>query len=321
MRDIYINFFETIAKYNSFAIVSHLSPDGDNLGSIIALYNYLKSLNKLVYPIELDSIPSRLKFITEGIPFTNNNKLDVDVLISVDCGDKKRLGDIGYIFNNSKEVIKIDHHLSDENYGTINIVDSNISSTCEIISNILNYDSKNIISRDIATPLLLGILTDTGRFLYERADYNTFKTASNLIKLGADKDYLMKKLFQSDKLAALKAINEINNNAEFYYKNSLVVTYVTNEFLENRNLEISDVENVINYYRDAEDVEVSCMIKEKDENVFKVSFRSKNYVDVNEIASTFNGGGHKFASGCVIEGNLSRVKDIIIERFKSIQWE
>lgn len=320
MSDKYIDFFETIAKYNSFAIVSHLSPDGDNLGSIIALYNYLISLDKVVYPVELDNIPHRLKFITSGIPFTNNNKLDVDVLIAVDCGDRKRLGDIDYIFNQSKEVIKIDHHLSDENYGTINIVDSNISSTCELISNILMYDSKNLLSKEIATPLLLGILTDTGRFLYERADCNTFKTSSKLMELGADKNYLMKKLFQSDKLAALKAITEINNDAEFYYDNSLVITSVTKKFLKDRNLEMADVENVINYYRDAEDVEVSCMIKEKDTNIFKISFRSKNYVDVNEIASTFNGGGHKFASGCVIEGNLNKVKDIIIERFKNTQW-
>lgn len=320
MKDKYIRFFETIANYNSFAIVSHISPDGDNLGSIIALYNYLTHLNKLVYPVELDKIPSKLKFITAGIPFTNNNKLDVDVLIAVDCGDKKRLGDIDYIFNNSKEIIKIDHHLSDENYGTINIVDSNISSTCELISNILIDYSHNILSKEIATPLLLGILTDTGRFLYERADDNTFDTASKLIKLGADKNYLMKKLFQSDKLTALKAITEINNNAEFYYENSLVITSVTNKFLKDRNLEIADVENVINYYRDAEDVEVSCMIKEKDDNIFKISFRSKNYVDVNKIASSFNGGGHKFASGCIIEGNLNKVKEIIIERFKSIKW-
>ena len=149
---------------------------------------------------------------------------------------------------------------------------------------------------------------------------NTFDTASKLIKLGADKNYLMKKLFQSDKLTALKAITEINNNAEFYYENSLVITSVTNKFLKDRNLEIADVENVINYYRDAEDVEVSCMIKEKDDNIFKISFRSKNYVDVNKIASSFNGGGHKFASGCIIEGNLNKVKEIIIERFKSIKW-
>ncbi|HHX71017.1 MAG: bifunctional oligoribonuclease/PAP phosphatase NrnA [Miniphocaeibacter sp.] len=320
MNDLFIKFKEIIAKYNSFAIISHLSPDGDNIGAIKSLYLFLKDLNKEVYPLQFDKIPDNLSFITENIPFTTNDKLTVDVVIAVDCGDKKRLGNIDYTFSNSKEIIKIDHHISGENYGTLNIVDSEISSTCELISEMFfNLNIK--ITPEISTALLLGILTDTGRFLYERANENTFQITAKLIKNGAEKNLLMKKIFQSNKLNALNAMNIINNNAKFYYDNHLVITFVTKDFLAKYNLEISDVETAINYFRDADEVEVSCMLKEKENNNFKVSFRSKNYVDVNLIANYFNGGGHKFASGCVIKGNLKQVEDKIIERFKTINWQ
>ncbi|QQK07629.1 DHH family phosphoesterase [Miniphocaeibacter halophilus] len=320
MNNLFTKFKEIIANNKSFAIISHLSPDGDNLGSIKSLYLYLKNLNKEVYPILFDKIPSNLKFITNDIPFTSNDKLIVDVLIAVDCGDKKRLGNIEYIYDNSKEIIKIDHHISGENYGTLNIIDPQISSTCELISKLF-LDLNIEITPEISTSLLLGILTDTGRFLYERATEDTFQMAAKLIENGAEKDLLMKKLFQSNKLNALNAINKINNNAKFYYDNHLVITSVTNDFLNDYNLEVSDVETAINYYRDAEEVEVSCMLKEKENNKFKISFRSKNYVDVNLIANYFNGGGHKFASGCIINGDLKEVEEKIVERFKTINWQ
>lgn len=313
-------FKEIIAKYNSFAIISHLNPDGDNLGSIIAIYEYLNNQNKKVYPLEYDNIPSHFNFITEGIPFTDKNNIEVDVLIAVDCGDKNRLGNIDYIFNNAKEIIKIDHHLSNDNYGSLNIVNSDISSTCELIAQIFSYN-KIELSEKISTALLMGILTDTGRFLYERADCSTFKTVTSLMESGADKNLLMYKLFQSNSLSSLKAINEINANAEFYYNNFLVISSVSKEFLDKYHVELSEVENAINYYRDTKEVEVSCMIKEKAENIYKVSLRSKRIVDVNKIAESFGGGGHKFASGCVIKGDLEKVKDKIIEKLKEFYIE
>ncbi|WP_099203189.1 DHH family phosphoesterase [Miniphocaeibacter massiliensis] len=313
-------FKEIIAKNNSFAIISHLSPDGDNLGALLSIFYYLKNLGKKVFAIELDKIPKSLQFVVEDILFTNDTNIEVDVLIALDCGDKKRLGEIDNIFDNAKEIIKIDHHLSEEYYGTLNIVDSNISSTCELISNIL-FDIDANINDKIATLLLMGILTDTGRFLYERADYNTFITTSKLLKLGAKKDFLMKKLFQSSDLNALKLVNKINNEAEFYYNNKLVISSVTTDVLNKYNLETSDVDEAINYYRDSSEVEVSCMIKQKEDNLFKISFRSKSYIDVNKIAETFGGGGHKFAAGCAVEGSLKFVKNKIIERFKDIEWE
>lgn len=315
MKNKLKRFEEIIAKYDKFAIISHLNPDGDNLGSIVSLYEYLTDINKIAVPIELDKIPSRFDFITEDIPFTSETDLNIDVLIAVDCGDRKRLGDIDKLFNNAKEIIKIDHHLSDENYGTLNIVDSNISSTCELISNIL-IEMDILFNEKISSALLMGILTDTGRFLYERADYNTFNIAAKLIKDGADKNLLMNRLFQSDSLKSLKAINEINKNAEFYFNNFLVISSVTNEFLNRFDVEMPEVENAINYYRDTKEVEVSCMIKQKSEDSFKISFRSKTIVDVNKVAESFGGGGHKFASGCLIEGSLESVKDKIIEKIR-----
>ena len=258
------------------------------------------------------------KFIVKDIPFTNNTEIDVDVLIAVDCADKKRLGNIEYLFKNTKEIIKIDHHLVNDNYGTLNIVDPEISSTCELIAKIL-FSMDAEIDINIATVNLMGILSDTGRYLYKKVNSSTFDISSKLIELGAAKDLLMNKLFQSFSLNSLKATNEIINNAEFYFDDFLVITSVDNDLLNKYKLNYSDVENAINYYRDAEEVEISCMIKETEHNFFKISFRSKN-IDVNEIAESFGGGGHKNASGCTIKGNLATVKNKITERLKNIEF-
>lgn len=314
------NFQNIIKKYNSFAIVSHLNPDGDNLGSIISLYYFLSDLGKNVYPLELDIIPNDLLFLTKKIPFTNDVNIEVDVLIAVDCGDKKRLGNIDNIFNNAKEVVSIDHHIVKEYYGTLNLVDPYISSTCELITNFLIYSNASI-TKEIATPLLTGILTDTGRFLYERSTSETLKTSAKLMDFGADKNYIVKQLFQYYNLNSLKAINEINEKAKFFYNNKLVVTVANKSLLKKYNVSIPDIDQAINYYRDCKEVEVSCLIKEIDKNNYKISFRSKNYINVSEIAATFGGGGHKFAAGCTLSGDLENILNKIIERFKKIDWK
>ena len=123
------------------------------------------------------------------------------------------------------------------------------------------------------------------------------------------------------KQEAREVINKINNEAKFYYNNALVISTVTTNMINSFEVEMSDVDYAINYYRDAKDVEVSCMIKEKEANLYKISFRSKNYIDVNKVAKSFNGGGHKFAAGCVIEGSAAEVEQRIIERFKDIEWK
>lgn len=309
-----------IDKSNSIAIISHMSPDGDNLGSLIAMYIALKEMGKNVIGIELDKIPEYLKFLPKLNELSNENNLTVDTLITVDCANTNLLGEKAEcIIKNSKNIINIDHHKTNEKFGDLNIVDSNISSTCELIAKIfIDLDIK--FNEDISTALFTGICTDTGRFLYNSTTQDTFEIAASLIKNGADKSYIMEKLFQSHNLKARKLSTKILSNSEFLYDNKVVISSITNDILEEYNLEVSDLNDVINYYRDTNEVEISCFIKEKLDGGFKISFRSKNNIDVSKIAESFGGGGHFSAAACQINGEIDVVKEKLIKRLDNIEW-
>lgn len=305
---------EIIAKNERFAIISHLSPDGDNLGSLIAMTNYLNDLGKIVYPIELDIIPDKFKFITDPINFYDNSNIEVDVLIALDCADRKRLGDIDNLFKTSKKIIKIDHHNSGDDYADLSIVDIKISSTCELLTEILmEFNAK--FTPAISTALFMGILTDTGRFLFDSANSRTFEIASFLCSNGAEKELLMDKIFQSESLSAKRAQLEILKNASFYYGTKLVILEQSLSLLNKYGVTDTEVENVINYFRESSEVKAVALIKEISKDNYKVSLRSKGNLNVCEIAQIYGGGGHINASGLKIEASYKEVKSKIIEGF------
>lgn len=308
---------EIIATNERFAIISHLSPDGDNLGSIIAMSNYLNDLGKTVYPIELDNIPGKFRFITDSIVFYDHCNFEVDVLITLDCADRRRLGDIDNLFETSKKVIKIDHHSSGDEYADLSIVESKISSTCELLTEIfLELDAN--FTPDISTALFMGILTDTGRFLFDSANSRTFEIASFLCSKGAEKELLMDKIFQSESLNAKRAQLEILKNASFYYDSKLVILEQSLALLDKYGVTDTDVENVINYFRESLEVCAVALIKEISKDNYKVSLRSKGNINVCEIAKKYGGGGHINASGLKIEAPFKVVEQKIIEGFDII---
>ncbi|NMB09806.1 MAG: bifunctional oligoribonuclease/PAP phosphatase NrnA [Tissierellia bacterium] len=316
-----IKEFENIIENSkNIAIISHMSPDGDNLGSLLAMYLALKKEGKKVIGLELDEIPKYLNFLPKIEELSNNENLNIDTLITVDCANTKLLGELGRkVFDNSKNIINIDHHKTNENYGDLNIVDSKISSTCELVTNMF-IDLNISFDSEISTALFTGICTDTGRFLYNSTTQDTFKIASLLIENGADKNFIMERLFQSHDLLARKLSTQILSKSEFLYNNKVVISSITNDILDKYNLKITDLNDVINYYRDTNEVEISCFIKEKPEGGFKVSFRSKNHIDVSQIAESFGGGGHFSAAACQIDGDLNEVKEKLIKRLDNIEW-
>ncbi len=310
---------EIIANNESFAVISHLRPDGDNLGSIIAMSKYLENLEKKVYTIEFDVIPEKFNFMVEYIRFYHEIKFEVDVVIALDCADKKRLGPIDTLFDSAKHIVKIDHHNTDEDYGTLNIVDKDISSTCELLTSILiKLNAK--FTKEISSALLMGILTDTGRYLYDNVTSDTFEISAFLLKKGANKGLLMDKLFQSETLNSKKAQLEILKDAHFYYNSKLVILRQTKDLLDLYGVTDNDVENVINYFRESKDVYAVGLIKEITEDSYKISLRSKDGIDVCKIASAFGGGGHTQASGCQIDGPIDIVESRLVERFDNIEW-
>ncbi len=321
MNNIFNIIENEIKKADNILLSSHLSPDGDNLGSLIGLGSSLKTMGKNVTILQLDEIPRYLKFLEGLDSMTDTIPDNIDLYITLDCANKDRLGDVDILFANPHtKIINIDHHKSNENYGDINLVKGDYSSTCEIVYELLKHGDFPFTQHSI-DGLYTGICTDTGRFLYPAATESTLKAASDLLHSGADKRRIMFYLYENESIESKRLKIEILSRSEFFCKDRVALSWVTLKQALQYNTTISEVDEAVNEFKNVGGVELSVLIKEKDENEFKVSLRSKTYLDVSDIASTFGGGGHTFAAGCTIKGSLKEVKRKLLARFEEIEWK
>jgi hypothetical protein len=306
-----LKFKEQLKDANSIALISHLDPDGDNLGSLTALSKSLLNLGKKVYPIEFDKIPENLKFLPNLDLLSDNTDININMIICLDCANYERLGKIDELFNKAKYRINIDHHQSNEFYGDVNIVKKGYSSTCELVFDLIN-EINLPIDKEISMSLLTGISTDTGRFLYSATTADTLAKASRLVENGADMMKINELIYQSKKFEAQLLENEILSKTEIY-NDYVAFGFVMTDQLNKYNVEISDIDSVINTFRDTDKIKISVLIKQQTENEYKVSFRSKGNIDVGLIAKNLGGGGHKNAAATRITGDFETVSNKIKE--------
>ena len=311
INDEILKFKEQLKDANSIALISHLDPDGDNLGSLTALSKSLLNLGKKVYPIEFDKIPENLKFLPNLDLLSDNTDININMIICLDCANYERLGQIDELFNKAKYRINIDHHQSNEFYGDVNIVKKGYSSTCELVFDLIN-EINLPIDKEISMSLLTGISTDTGRFLYSATTADTLAKASRLVENGADMMKINELIYQSKKFEAQLLENEILSKTEIY-NDYVAFSFVMTDQLNKYNVEISDIDSVINTFRDTDKIKISVLIKQQTENEYKVSFRSKGNIDVGLIAKNLGGGGHKNAAATRITGDFETVSNKIKE--------
>ena len=318
------NIIDYINGSNYFVVTSHISPDGDNIGSTLSMYYALNKLGKNVFYVLDDNPPLNLRFLLKDINILRSEefKLEDYSIIALDCGDKKRICLSDEIINNAKKLICIDHHASNDHYGDFNYIDIDASSTCELVYNFLKRFSEvnnlNIIDEKIATCLYTGLVTDTGNFAYANTHPSSFEMAKDLLLTGAKKEEIIQNVFQSNPYNYYKLLGEALNTLEIV-DNKVSSIMITKEMLKRNVISFNDVDGITSYTRDIEGVEVGILLKEKKQNEVKVSLRSKNYVNVSEIAKTFNGGGHIRAAGCTIYDSIENAKEKVLkEVLKSI---
>ena len=318
------NIIDYINGSNYFVVTSHISPDGDNIGSTLSMYYALNKLGKNVFYVLDDNPPLNLRFLLKDIKVLRSEefKLEDYSIIALDCGDKKRICLNDEIINNAKKLICIDHHASNDHYGDFNYIDIDASSTCELVYNFLKRFSEvnnlNIIDEKIATCLYTGLVTDTGNFAYANTHPSSFEMAKDLLLTGAKKEEIIQNVFQSNPYNYYKLLGEALNTLEIV-DNKVSSIMITKEMLKRNVISFNDVDGITSYTRDIEGVEVGILLKEKKENEVKVSLRSKNYVNVSKIAKTFNGGGHIRAAGCTIYDSIENAKEKVLkEVLKSI---
>lgn len=319
---------KTILKFidnnDNFLVTSHVSPDGDNIGSSIAMTKYLQNIGKIAYHFLDDNPPNALYFLTSKVDIYKSCDINKKFpkknynLIVLDCGNKDRVNVSKYIIENANSILCIDHHESNDFFGDVNYVDYKASSTCELVYNFSKLYDENKICKLTATALYTGLATDTGHFKYDCTQISSFIMAADLISKGAEKQEVVKSIYQSDEYNYKKMEADLIVNC-MQKIDSLCIMTLSKEKLKEYNVDIKDTENLVNNTLNISGVEVGVLLKEKEDGTIKGSLRSKEKINVNNIAKLFSGGGHERAAGFTIKNsNLSDVKELVITKIKEL---
>ncbi len=301
-----------------FLISTHLNPEGDAIGSVLALGLVLEDLGKKVLVLTQDPIPPQLTFLP-GVKqilhqAPENGRFDVG--FALDCGDKTRLG---VEFSKVKEIdkiVNIDHHVSNSYFGDINLVDPMASSTAEIIFDLLRT-LPVVMTPAVAENIYVGILTDTGSFHYSHTSPKTFAVAKACLQAGVDPWKVAEKVYETQPLARLRLLPLVLATLEVDGDGRVPYVVVTQKMMEESGASVALTEDFINFPRSLEGSEVALLFRELSPEKYRVSLRSRGNVDVARIAAGFQGGGHPQAAGCTVEGSLSQVKGKILDRVKA----
>lgn len=304
-----------IENIKDIVIMGHLNPDGDAIGSGLALTLALekKYPEKRIDFILQDSIPNNIKFLRKIDKIKSNNQMkeSYDLAIFVDSATLDRVGEIGKIAEKIYK-INIDHHISNSKYGDLNIVNGDISSTSELLYGIIK-EMKIELDKDIAEALYLGLINDTGNFSHSNVTENTFKVAADLVRLGANNNKIVTEFFKTKSYQRIKILGKALNEMKFNKEKKLVYFYLPYSFLQEIKGAKDDTEGIVEEMLNLSESEVSLFLREDENGKIKGSMRSKRDKDVNKIANIFGGGGHIKAAGFTTDISVDEVIEIVLE--------
>ncbi len=299
-----------------FFLAGHLNPDGDTLGSSLALASVLKRMGKYAYIYSADPVPENLEFMP-GIRAVHVGRLPrgkFDAVVLLECSNPGRSGSLKGIEKRAGCLINIDHHRTAENYGDINLIDSFSSSTAELIYQLF-YQMRVSLTASEATCLYIGIATDTGRFHYPATRPHTFETAARLLEAGAKAAMVNNHIYATRAFPAVKLLGRALEKLELLHSGRLAVSVLTKSDYESLNAESQHSEDIVNYGIMIPGVKVSVLIRE--ENVIGVNFRSKGKLDISAAAKRLGGGGHRNAAGCKLKMPLEKARAKILKEIST----
>ena len=310
------SILEEINKAESIVILTHENPDGDAIGTGLALYNALKQIGK-----NPDIIIPEYPRIFEFLPGTDEIKKESDIkkydlAISVDCATIKMLNGFSNYFEDAKVKVSIDHHSTNTMFGDYNYISPDAPACAQILLVVLEY-FKVEITKDIGTCILAGIITDTGGFKYSGVTSETFKFVAELLEKGINVSKIYRRVLQTKTKANFELNRIATNRLEFFEDGKVAFTYITKEDEEKVNSESGDHEGIVETGRDIEGVEVSIFIRQTEKGC-KVSMRSNEYVNVSDVCLLLGGGGHVHAAGATMQCTIEQAKEKILRQLKSV---
>lgn len=296
---------------HSFLIATHISPDGDTLGSALALGLALESMGKEVHLFNADGVPDAYSFLPGSERFSSSPAHGREtVVILLDCNSAERAGIGEQVFPHSAV---IDHHETESDYGDIKWVEPAVPATAMMVHELIGSLGVKT-TPEMATNLYAAIAIDTGTFRYSNTTAHVLSVAAALVEAGADPGYIAEKLYQNWTDNRFKLLCKYLSTLRT--EGRIGISYVSREMMDSTGTTSQDTENFVNYPLLIEGISISGFLRENEDGLWKVSLRSKGDINVAEIAAGLSGGGHKNAAGGFIRGDVEEVRKALLSILK-----
>ncbi|MFB3852013.1 MAG: bifunctional oligoribonuclease/PAP phosphatase NrnA [Acidobacteriota bacterium] len=315
---------ELFTNNSEFVITTHISPDGDGIGSALALKRGLNLINKKAYIVNHSKTPKNLSFLLQNEKeilsleeFQKEIKLKDYVSVVVDMGCFERLGSVLDLIKMGREIVIIDHHIVEVPENVFSLIDTKASATGEVVFDLLNR-LKVPLGKEVAEPLYTAIETDTGGFRFSGTTPKTHLVVSKLLETGIDPSYIHTQLYEKESPTRIRVLGEVLSTLSLTPKGKIAYMQLRQDMLKKLNAKIEDGDDLVNYLMIIEGVEAGFYFKEISENVTKVSCRSRGKINLDKFLSQWGGGGHPQAAGLLMKENISIAISIIISKASEI---
>jgi phosphoesterase RecJ-like protein len=321
MKKTFEKILDLIHGSQRILITSHRDPDGDSIGSQLALDDFLQNFGKSTKIINQGCFPLRYVFLDpqkriEILSLASEKKnfgFSPDLVFALECPCLDRVGEVKKLISKESKIVNIDHHPDNEKFGTINYVDEKASAVGEMIYCLVK-GSGFTITPVMANLIYAAILTDTGRFGYSNASTHCLSICAELIKLGADPKTLTEKIYFSYSLPFLRLLGTILQRLEVKNGGKTCLVTIDRDLLSEFGVDYQEIEGIVDYSLFLSGVEIGVLFTETEQGKTKVRLRSQNHFDVSKLAKIFGGGGHKNAAGCTLDYNLPKAKKVIFDQ-------
>jgi phosphoesterase RecJ-like protein len=311
-------FVQVVSRYRSFLLTTHIRPDGDGLGSMLALGEALRQLGKEVQLVIASAMPPRYQFLDPegfiarfappGEPWRHN-----EAVVVLDTGTWNQLGDFGPLLRTlSAAKVVIDHHPTQDDLGALRLVDETAEATGRLVFEAITALGVPL-TKPAAEALLAAVAMDTGWFRHSNTTAATLTLAAEFVRCGARPTFLYEHLFEQNTLARLQLTGLVLERLRVVAGGQVAYSEIRRGDYATTGATPQDTEDLVNYTRSVAGVEVGLFFMEQPRGGVKVSFRSRARVDVAQLAEQFHGGGHRRASGAIVEGPLEEVRTRVLE--------
>jgi bifunctional oligoribonuclease and PAP phosphatase NrnA len=308
---------EIIDRGQEFLITTHIDPDGDAIGSAFSLYWALDSMGKTPYVYLRDPVPYMYEFLP-GPPRLIGHEIPdrpFDAIFVVDCGNLFRAGDGYQRLKGMGPLINIDHHATNEPFGVVNLINEDSSSTAEILHGLFEYLGVDP-TYNMALNIYTAIFTDTGSFRYPNTSTSAFLICEKMIETGVSPSFVAQMVHENHPIERFHLLGMVLSSLQTFRDGLIVMAHVTQEMFSATGATKEQTEGFVEFIKEIRGLDVAVLIREINEQRYKISMRSKGDTDVAYICSLFGGGGHRKAAGCTIEGSIDEVKDKLKEALR-----